>query len=271
MRKAQNARDDTTGFRPTVWPGFVVPAPPVPRVPVERTDAGYLLYFGAREDAALPEDLFLRELLALDTDDMEAVVGFLGDFGVINIPYTGMPLRFEAAEPPEAERLTTHVGEAALYLLTAQMLSRHWMAWTAGEDIATPWKAHVLLRNQFRGGSADDDYNAWWLFTQCINAGLRRYHVRVELPVTDTFVFGAPELGLYSALCLQVANAMAEGATWRRCQNEPCGTPFIRQRGRADDGQFRTKGVVYCSKSCARAQAERERRRRKNRAERSQP
>lgn len=53
------------------------------------------------------------------------------------------------------------------------------------------------------------------------------------------------------------------------CANETCGATFRWQEGRAEQDQHRSKGVLYCSRRCARAQAERARRRRKAAAERS--
>lgn len=43
----------------------------------------------------------------------------------------------------------------------------------------------------------------------------------------------------------------------RVCQNETCGKTFMLQEGRAQTSQRRTKGVLYCSAKCAKAQVQR--------------
>ena len=70
------------------------------------------------------------------------------------------------------------------------------------------------------------------------------------------------ELSLYSILCLELFNHMAEASEYRVCANETCGRFFVRQSGRALHGQHRSKGVKYCSAECAKAQAQRQYRRR---------
>jgi hypothetical protein len=47
------------------------------------------------------------------------------------------------------------------------------------------------------------------------------------------------------------------------CANEKCGREFRWQEGRAKQGQYRTKGVRFCSLQCAAAQVQREYRRRR--------
>jgi hypothetical protein len=70
------------------------------------------------------------------------------------------------------------------------------------------------------------------------------------------------EAPLYAVCCLELFNHLVERAQVKLCANERCGRLFARQRGRAEQGQYRLRGVKYCSTYCARAQAQRTYRRR---------
>jgi hypothetical protein len=69
-------------------------------------------------------------------------------------------------------------------------------------------------------------------------------------------------LDLFPICCLELYKHIVQQALYSICQNEPCGRLFVRQSGRSQFGQHRTRGVLYCSSSCARAQAQRAYRRR---------
>jgi hypothetical protein len=70
------------------------------------------------------------------------------------------------------------------------------------------------------------------------------------------------ETPLYAICCLELFNHIVEGAEVKMCASDRCGRPFARQRGRAERGQYRLRGVKFCSTYCARAQAQRAYRRR---------
>ncbi len=60
---------------------------------------------------------------------------------------------------------------------------------------------------------------------------------------------------------LELYNHIASGQFARVCQNETCGRRFVSQYGRSQHGLSRRTGVLYCTPSCAQAQAQREYRR----------
>ena len=65
------------------------------------------------------------------------------------------------------------------------------------------------------------------------------------------------ELNLHALCCLELFNHVAAGNDFPRCANESCARLFVR------DERARRRGMRYCSRTCARAQAQREFRRRK--------
>lgn len=97
------------------------------------------------------------------------------------------------------------------------------------------------------------------LLVRVMNLALVPFHARLELRVGDSgeVVSGTPRVSTFQCLCLQLANHMAEEATYRVCANSSCGRYFVRQRGRSVKGRHRSVGIRYCSACCARAAAQR--------------
>jgi hypothetical protein len=71
------------------------------------------------------------------------------------------------------------------------------------------------------------------------------------------------EAPLYAICALELFNHIVENADYWICANERCSRTFVRQEGRSQKGQHRSRGVRYCSAGCARAAAQRAYRRRK--------
>ena len=102
------------------------------------------------------------------------------------------------------------------------------------------------------------------LLCAVLNAALVPFAARVTLHKGEPGGRGDPgwQATSWQALALQLANDIADGAAYTVCANEACERYFVRQRGTAKFGQGRRAGVLYCSNSCARAQAQRKYRRR---------
>jgi len=274
------ARQESSQFPITVWPGVSVPVPSIQRRPARPMSNGdYLLYDEERlleliatgeEFVELPDELYLRDLIDLDERDPNALAAWSGEWGALTGfgksayerlgPAQDHPLLIEAQEYAERERLlSVHVvptAAAAAHVRTLKALTRHWIAHS---DDPRDFKSIVAAWD----GRYDTIEAAWRSFEELLNLALRPFQVRAIVGVGDN-PFGVQDVNSYSAMALQLANHIAEAATHRRCANETCGRLFVRQHGGAIYADQRhSTGVRYCTPLCARAQAQREYRRRK--------
>jgi len=107
-----------------------------------------------------------------------------------------------------------------------------------------------------------------------LGAALQAFHVRPlirEMEIrgglsspSKMISRSSPWVSLYGALCLQLANHIAENAEYRTCKK--CGRLFYRQQGRARFGQHHIRGErlpQYCSWSCSHAAAQAQYKKRK--------
>jgi hypothetical protein len=236
-----------------VWPSQPLDQIEVVVAPARLDDTKHNIYYDERgvRRTVPPDELILREVIALDTDDDDSVVTFLSTYGMIGA-------FFDDPSTPY-----TPVKLARQMLSDLALMARHYIGRNHGDDVVPLWNATPDAVRRFRRdvgavvGAPLDESACDSMFVEMLNRGLSELQVHVELGVA-----GRPETNLYTALCLQLHQLIFDDLPVLECANETCRQSFTRQRGTAQHGQYRTGGVRFCSRSCARAQTERERRRR---------
>ena len=276
-------------FRPTltVWPAEPPSLPPVVVHELRRLPDHQSSEFTSWDPqptpsptVALPEDFCLRECLATDPHDLDAVFDFVSRWGRLTPleshlrpPLDSLPagltwlipqlndatqraaLSQIARATNEPGSRTAHIHSLATeahYLRVLHALAGHVIRNAAGQPPAEAW---------INAGFHDDDPEPWGTFVVTMNAALKPFAVHVRYPGADTLL-DTPST--YEVAVLQLAELIAEERQVRSCANERCTRLFTRQRGRAKyDKTGHSTGVLYCSAQCAKAQAERNRRARK--------
>ena len=240
---------------------------PVPRVLVGKTDTTGPLWTTGESGPGfmvrrLPWEFFIRDLLDSDIDSDEGLRQFVAAYGV---PWISGPKILMPDDVPggsDGDRPNTFTPDHVRHMIRLlRALVRHWVAHTEDEDVLAAWRSE--------GFNPPSEPLAWMWWSRIINELLSAHspYVIVEDAESDD-----PDAGdltdaagvktLEACVGLQLANAVEEALTVRRCQNETCGRYFQRQAGTAEHGQHRTTGVKYCTNTCARAHASRVSRRR---------
>jgi len=263
------SRDDKKSVRITIWPGVLLPHPPVPHrgwrlegerlIPSRSSPGGGGV--GTREQVLEVEELYL-ELLHVDVERAEEIVDFANRFDVVGIreaadtaarPETPLQVLLNRElGPPTGSETLAEFRFAARYL---RELTYSWLFISINRGPKGTWP---LLRETL-GLRAEKEVTLRDLnhfLAHGVSAGTIPFHPRLS---TDDAA--APDLlqaPLYSTCCLELYNHIVEGATYQRCRNPSCYRLFVRQKGRAEKGQHRSEGLKYCSKQCARVQAQRD-------------
>ena len=183
---------------------------------------------------------------------------FDGDRGIA-VSYRGFVQEIFQRDMAEAGRMDMSAEVEASYIAIGQSLVKHWVNFRRGLDVREAWPWWEYWRALFK------DLTPWHVFEDFLNAGLRPFSPRIWTVGDDAENPPASTVPLYSAVLLQLYELISRSDedVAHQCQNANCRVWFFRQRGRAEKGQHKKSGVLYCSASCALATAKRASRARK--------
>ncbi|SRR6266516_3281113 len=281
-------------FRPTLWPGTVAPTPPLRPFAEVVVQGDWIVWpIGAsagQPGVQLPQDFYLREMLELQADDLEAVAQLMCSYGLLfdlnlgelDLSDLEHDVREELASladyPDNVSSLKdahggVHRDLVRLHIEMMQRATKTFLACQRNgglEELIEPNLNDAYLA-KLRAINAEHP-KPWPRSLEHLQKVLIDEEI-LQLESSLSAALSKFSIGIggleerwptiYSVSFLQLYNHLAEGATARGCANETCHRVFVRQRGRAEYEQYRTEGVKYCSRACARAQAQRQLRRRR--------
>lgn len=231
----------------------------------------------------LPANLHTKELLKLDPSDVDALLAFQREWGLVTTPRR-TPLRFDALGTPSSVIATPQVGKsieqstqeandlldqlnanhpgfksvAAAFTMTATP-SRHGMYpfVPRGEaEAAVIWLQNTineLVQLSISGydpWSGIDEHNLRSR-VDSIDSAISPYFPRVRLASEKTMDVTVKTLPTTIALLVQLVTYLGSEEGYRVCHNSECGCYFIYKRHSPGE-LVRNRQSLYCSDDCQR-------------------
>jgi hypothetical protein len=227
----------------------------------------------------VPVDFYLREAREVDLEDKQGVLAFIKRWGMPVDPTNRDVLSDEAELIANAHAVGTLNKEADFHQgRKAAALELGWKPPKATEEMMSLTLNELMTRpGMSEHGAKVAGLRNWvepsWRlhylrgFAECIIDPNQADIAMLMDDLNEALTIFAPRIDvlghspnrptIYNIAAAQAANDIYEDTTLLKCKNKECRVIFTKQRGRAEHGAHRTKGVLYCSNSCAKAVAQR--------------
>lgn len=181
-------------------------------------------------------ETYLR-LAELDYEELESVLAFANEVGVVG--FSGGP---ERQSLPDFRFCADVIADAV----------QAWRLLQRDAGLASDWRLPRLAGmepgDELEAGAAE-------FLTLVLREGLAHAGPWIVVSANGD-AEAVPDLPLFAVCTVELFNHVVARSPYRRCANETCGRLFALAGRRKD--------TLYCSRTCARAQAQREFRRRRS-------
>lgn len=219
--------------------------------------------------AKLPPEVVIREFLKADLSDQDQLVAFAAEFGMPGFPVPSAGVTLSPFGEFGGPLWGAPIVRSRSRLEGLQSDVQHWISHKKGENVLKAYDDLAYVESALPAGPFDTPTDAaWWYWAHGLDSMIEDYRPGISVASDDGEFHtgqiawsGLPTVEMGLALQL-VQLAYDRDLPLRNCP--VCGGWWVRHRGRAQKGQYRTKGgVKYCSARCASTQATRDARQRK--------